>query len=140
MIRIIDLQKNFQKTKALNKVSITIPKGVITGLAGPNGCGKTTLIKSILGLVIPDSGEILIQEKTIKGECTYRQNIGYMPQNPDFPENLSIAELLNLIEDVRGTKAPLKQNLIELFGLKKIKSIVNLEFFPEVQNKKLLPF
>lgn len=117
MIEIVKLQKSFRNLKVLDEISFSVAKGQVTGIVGPNGCGKTTLIKSILGLVIPDSGEIKIQNKSIQDGWSYRNDIGYMPQNPEFPGNLTIQELFDLLEDVRGRKATLRKYLSELFEL-----------------------
>ena len=57
--------KNFEKSKALNDVSFSIPKNSSVGLLGPNGCGKTTTIGMMLGLVTPSNGEILIENKNL---------------------------------------------------------------------------
>lgn len=58
MIEIINLHKRFGKLEVLKNVSITCKKGQCIALIGPNGCGKTTLIKAILGMVLPDKGSI----------------------------------------------------------------------------------
>lgn len=117
MIQVVDLEKNFRQVRALRGVSLDVPSGQITGLLGPNACGKTTLIKSILGLVVPDGGKILIDGRPVLGEWTYRQKLGYMPQNPDFPVNLTISELLDMLEDIRDSRAIRRRELVELFEL-----------------------
>lgn len=117
MIQIMQLSKSYGSQKVLSEVSLELRKGQITGLVGPNGCGKTTLIKTILGLVIPDEGKVLVDEKSIADTFLYRENIGYLPQNPDFPANLSIHELLDMLEDVREQKAASKLELLRLFQL-----------------------
>lgn len=120
MIEVTGLSKSFGPIKAVNDVSIAIPGGVITGLVGPNGCGKTTLIKSLLGLVIPDSGTIRVQGEVIENSFKYRSKIGYMPQNPEFPENLSIGELLTMLEDLRDQRAIRRTELSDLLGVGKL--------------------
>lgn len=118
MIRIRDISKSFGPLKVLDGVSFDIGDGQIVGLVGPNGCGKTTLIKTVLGLVLPDSGEILIDGRDALTSFSHRAQIGYMPQNPNFPANLTISELLSMIEDVRGQKAVDREELTELFHLR----------------------
>ncbi|HEY8269334.1 MAG TPA: ABC transporter ATP-binding protein [Pseudobdellovibrionaceae bacterium] len=117
MIEIKNLYKAYRMQSALAGVTLSVRRGTITGLVGPNGCGKTTLIKSILGLVVPDEGEVRVADKSISEGPLYRELIGYMPQNPDFPSNLSIYELLEMLEDVRGRRAPNKHDLLKLFDL-----------------------
>jgi Cu-processing system ATP-binding protein len=116
-LEIQSLQKRYARTQALKGVSLQMRPGRVTGILGPNGCGKTTLIKSVLGLVVPDRGNILMNGVDILGSCEYRRAIGYMPQNPDFPGNLKISEILNLLENVRAQKAARREELCALFDL-----------------------
>lgn len=117
MIKIQNVKKKYGSITALNGVSFDIAMGKVTGLVGPNGCGKTTLIKSVLGLVVPDEGEIFVNEMLVRNDWEYRRQIGYMPQNPEFPDNLTINELLDLLVDIRGSEAPLREELFKLFNL-----------------------
>ena len=80
MIEIKNVSKKFGKLQALDKLNLTLQQGECVALIGPNGCGKTTLIKSILGMVLPDEGEIIFNGKSIKHDINYRNEIGYMPQ------------------------------------------------------------
>jgi len=101
MIQISNLRKRFGKFNVLKSVNLYLKRDQIIALIGPNGCGKTTLIKSILGMVIPDEGEITVQGKSISGQWMYRDSIGYMPQMGRYPENLSVAQIFNMIKDIR---------------------------------------
>ena len=65
MITFKNLEKKFGKFHVLKNISLKVQPGKITAIVGPNGSGKTTIIKSILGLVKPDSGDILIDDKSI---------------------------------------------------------------------------
>ena len=85
MIQITDLYKKFGKLQVLRALTLIIPSGGVTAILGPNASGKTTLIKSILGLVRPDSGTITIDGKDVLGGTAYRRDIGYMPQIARFP-------------------------------------------------------
>jgi Cu-processing system ATP-binding protein len=116
MIEITNLHKNFGKVEVLDDVSLTIDEKGIFAILGPNGSGKTTLIKSILGMVIPQTGDIKIDSKSILGKWDYRKEIDYLPQIAQFPDNITVMELLQMIKNLRGKKAN-DQELIELFKL-----------------------
>lgn len=116
MIEINNLRKRFGKVEVLEGVSLQIKESGIFAILGPNGSGKTTLIKSILGMVIPQSGAIHINGQSVKGQWNYRQDINYLPQIARFPENLSVAELIRMIKNLRGKSAD-DQSLIRLFKL-----------------------
>jgi Cu-processing system ATP-binding protein len=116
MIEITNLHKKYGKVEVLDSVSLSIQEKGIFAILGPNGSGKTTLIKCILGMVIPQSGDILINGVNVKGKFDYRKNIDYLPQIAQFPENLTVSELLRMIKNLRSKKA--KDNeLISLFKL-----------------------
>jgi len=116
MIEIRGIQKNFGKLEVLKGFDFSLSVGKITAILGPNGSGKTTFIKSILGLVIPSAGEIQFEEKSIYKGWNYRKHIGYLPQIARFPENLKVKEIFKLIEDVRGEVGNTEE-LIDLFDL-----------------------
>ncbi len=67
MIRVENLSKHFGGLKAVNKISVKIAKGSITGLIGPNGAGKTTLFNTIAGLYQPTSGQVYLGTEEITG-------------------------------------------------------------------------
>lgn len=118
MIEISKVTKRFGKLAALKEVSTTCNKGEVIALIGANGCGKTTLIKSILGMVVPDEGEILFNKKSIKKDWLYRKNIGYMPQIGRYPENMTIAQVLDMLKDIRKTpEQSLDEDLYHAFKL-----------------------
>ena len=116
MIKIENLHKKYGRNKILTGVDLSIPKEGIFAILGPNGSGKTTLIKSILGMVIPEQGEICINGKAIHSNGLYRKNIDYLPQIANFPGNLGVRELIDMIIDLRGIIAK-EEELIQLFGL-----------------------
>ncbi len=123
MIKIENISKIFSKQVVLDKVNLTTEKARCIALIGPNASGKTTLIKSILGLVIPNEGSITIMGKPIYKEYLYRQHIGYMPQIGRYPDNMTIAQLFKMIVDLRKTKwEECDLDLINLFEIDKINS------------------
>lgn len=117
MIQIDRLSKSFKEKKVLNQLSLTLKTGEITAIVGPNACGKTTLIRSILGLVIPDSGTIAFDGVPQDSAGQFRRAIGYMPQVPAFPNNLTARELFDMLEDLRQEKGVFKQELIDYFSM-----------------------
>ncbi|MEY8847937.1 ABC transporter ATP-binding protein [Psychroserpens sp. XS_ASV72] len=116
MVEITDLQKAFGKNQVLNGIDLTINKGGIFAVLGPNGSGKTTIIKSVLGMVIPDGGDIKVFDTNIKRNSSYRKKIDYLPQIANFPSNLKVIELIKMIKDLRGQTDKDKE-LIEIFRL-----------------------
>ena len=102
MVEILDLHKKFGKNNVLNGVDLNINEGGIFAVLGPNGSGKTTIIKSILGMVIPDNGTIKVFNTNIKKNSNYRSKIDYLPQIANFPSNLKVIELIKMIKDLRG--------------------------------------
>ncbi len=121
MIIASNVSKKFGKLKALDDVSVTCIKGECIALIGPNGCGKTTLIKSILGMVVCDSGFITFNGNNIRHDWKYRARIGYMPQIGRYPENMTIGQVLDMMKDIRGCKNEVvDEELISQFGLKDI--------------------
>ena len=120
MITVTNISKQFGKLTALNKVSTTCDKGECIALIGPNGRGKTTLIKSILGMVLPDSGTISFNGKNIAGSWQYRDEIGYMPQIGKYPDNMTIGQILDMMKDIRNKNTALDDDLIQSFSIDKL--------------------
>lgn len=120
MITIKNISKTFGKSTVLNNLNLTFNKGECIALIGPNGCGKTTLIKSILGMVIPTKGDILFQNKSILGQFDYREKIGYMPQIGKYPDYMSIGQILKMMKTIRNSNQNLDEELIREFELEKI--------------------
>jgi Cu-processing system ATP-binding protein len=123
MISVQNISKQFGRFKVLSDVSFDCRRGECIALIGPNGSGKTTVIKSILGMVIPDSGTICFEGKSITNDWLYRNNIGYMPQIGRYPENMSIGQVLDMMKDIR--KLPENRIDNELFEAFKITSLLD---------------
>jgi Cu-processing system ATP-binding protein len=120
MIQTIDLCKNFGKLQALDHVNLSLKKGECVALIGPNACGKTTLIKSMLGMVIPSAGEIMFREKKIAHDYEYRRHIGYMPQIGRYPQNMKIGQVVEMIRSIRNAESPIDEDLLFEFKLKEL--------------------
>lgn len=117
MIKLEGLTKQFSSQVVLNNLDLEIPTGRATGIVGPNGSGKTTMIKHLLGLVKPDKGSIYINDQKLNGHWDYRKNIGYMPQMARYPENMKVSELINFIKEIREGQPADEHKLIDYFGL-----------------------
>ena len=117
MITFDSVTKRFGDQPVLRGVDLAVRPGRVTAILGPNGAGKTTLIKCVLGLVRPDAGRIGIGGETIGDDPHYRERIGYMPQIARFPENLTAAELLAMLRELRRDAAAVDDSLIRAFAL-----------------------
>lgn len=117
MIEIKHVSKQFGKLSVLKDINLNLSKGECIAMIGPNGCGKTTLIKSILGMVIPGKGDILVDGKSIKNEFEYRNGIGYMPQIGRYPDNMNIGQIIQMMKDIRSSAKLLDEELYHRFSL-----------------------
>jgi len=121
VISIAGLSKRYGAHEVLRGLDLEVATGRVTAIVGPNGTGKTTLIKSILGLVRPDAGTITVDGTVVGDGCDYRARIGYMPQVPRFPQNLTGAELLAMLRDMRDGRVtegqPIDEELVDRFQL-----------------------
>ncbi|MDQ6530813.1 ABC transporter ATP-binding protein [Flavobacterium sp. LHD-85] len=120
MITLKNINKKFGRLQVLQDVNLEFKAGECIALIGPNGCGKTTLIKSILGMVLPDSGDILLHDESILKKFEYRNTIGYMPQIGRYPDNMTIAQIIEMIKQIRNSKKELDEDLIRTFKLDKM--------------------
>lgn len=118
MISIENIRKKFGKLNVLEGVSFDLDKPGVVAVLGPNGSGKTTILKIILGMVLPNEGKIVLNQTPVLGKWQYRQRVGYLPQIARFPENLTVRELIAMIKNLRGQTAN-EQELIDMFGLEK---------------------
>ena len=102
MIEIKNVSKTYNgKKKVLNNVSFKIESGEIFAFIGHNGAGKTTMIKSIMGILDFEEGDILIDNKSIKEEpLECKKIMAYVPDNPDLYENMRAIDFINFICDM----------------------------------------
>jgi len=114
------LSKSFGKLKALDGVSVKMEAGQAVSLVGPNGSGKTTFLKCLLGLVIPDSGELTLNGQRILGTWDYRRHIGYMPQIGRYPDNMRVGQLFDMVKEIRRNSFHhLDEDLMQAFEVAK---------------------
>ena len=105
IIEVKKLNKIYDKTIAVKDLSFVINKGKIIGLLGPNGCGKTTTIAMILGLVKPTSGEVLIKGKNIEKErIKLLEKMNFISPYVELPKKLTVEENLKVYAGLYGIK------------------------------------
>ena len=110
--------------KVIDNLSLTIDDGIVFGFIGPNGAGKTTTLEMITGVLNIDSGDILIDGKSIiKNPIEAKKKFGFVPDSPDVFEKLTGLEYLNFIGDVYDV--PPKQRLEKVEYLAKEFNIYN---------------
>lgn len=122
MIQLEQVCKNFGKLEVLSSVDLTLESGQCIALIGPNGCGKTTLIKSMLGMVIPDSGSIRVDGVESIHQHIHRAKLGYMPQIGRYPGNLTIGQLIDMVRNLRPLQLQYDEFLIDAFNLRSMQS------------------
>ncbi len=113
-----NLSKTFPAEKttvqALHGVSFEVEAGSVTGLIGPDAAGKTTLIRLIAGLLVPDEGRITVLDiDAVADPLKVQQNIGYMPQRFGLYEELSVQENLDLYADLQGVPVSARKGRYE---------------------------
>ena len=98
ILSVKNLNKSFGDFKAVNNMNLQVNQGDIYGFLGPNGAGKSTTLRMVLGLIKPDSGEILINGKSNSGsKRNFLTSIGALIEKPDFYKNLSAYDNLKIL-------------------------------------------
>ncbi|HOV28977.1 MAG TPA: LPS export ABC transporter ATP-binding protein [Synergistales bacterium] len=127
VLRAVELQKSYKGRQVVGSVSIEVRQGEIVGLLGPNGAGKTTTFYMIVGLVRPDAGEILIDDREITTLPMYkraRMGVGYLQQEASVFRNLTVRENLELVlqelEKTPAERARMIDHLVAEFGIDRI--------------------
>jgi lipopolysaccharide export system ATP-binding protein len=118
------IAKAYDKRAVLHDVSLSVSRGEVVGLLGPNGAGKTTCFYSIMGLVKPDSGRILLDGEDITELPMYRRAIlglGYLPQETSIFRGLTVEQnilaVLEVSEPDRQARRDRLEQLLQEFGL-----------------------
>lgn len=113
MIQISNIEKRFGEVTALNKVSLSVPRGELFGLIGPDGAGKTTLFRIISSLMIPDAGEAKVAGlDVVKDYVAIRRLVGYMPGRFSLYQDLSVLENLSFFASIFRTTIDENYDLI----------------------------
>lgn len=116
------LSRNFGDVKAIQSLDLQVDTGSIYGFLGPNGCGKTTTIRLMTGLLKPSDGKVSVLGYSLPKESeALRFNIGYMTQKFSLYDDLTVKENLNFLADIYGidvrTKTRRVEELIDTYGL-----------------------
>lgn len=128
-LAVVSIAKSYDKRVVLSDISLSVDKGEVVGLLGPNGAGKTTCFYSVMGLVKPDHGRIMLDGQDITGLPMYRRAIlglGYLPQETSIFRGMSVEQNINAVLEMVEPSKPSRQarleQLLEEFGLTRLRS------------------
>ncbi len=123
-LNVVSIAKSYDKKVVLSDVSLHVAKGEVLGLLGPNGAGKTTCFYSIMGLVKPNSGRIMLDGVDITPLPMYL-GLGYLPQETSIFRGMTVEQnikaVLELVEPVVEARAARLETLLEEFGLTRLR-------------------
>ena len=127
-LAVVSIAKAYDKRPVLTDVSVSVGRGEVVGLLGPNGAGKTTCFYSVMGLVKPDSGRIMLDGDDITGLPMYRRavlGLGYLPQETSIFRGLSVEKniltVLELVEPDAAARQKRLDQLLDEFGLTRLR-------------------
>ncbi len=127
-LAVVSIAKSYDKKAVLTDVSLGVDRGEVLGLLGPNGAGKTTCFYSIMGLVKPDSGRILLDGNDITSLPMYRRAIlglGYLPQETSIFRGLTVCQnimaVLELAEPDRKAREERLEQLLAEFHIERLR-------------------
>ncbi|WBY17946.1 LPS export ABC transporter ATP-binding protein [Erythrobacteraceae bacterium WH01K] len=127
-LEVVSIAKSYDKRAILTDISLTVGKGEVLGLLGPNGAGKTTCFYSIMGLVKPDAGRILMDGEDVTALPMYRRAIlglGYLPQETSIFRGMTVEQNINSVlelnEPDKATRRAELERLLDEFGLQRLR-------------------
>jgi lipopolysaccharide export system ATP-binding protein len=127
-LSVVSIAKSYDRKTVLADVSLSVERGEVVGLLGPNGAGKTTCFYSIMGLVRPDSGRILLDGQDITSLPMYRRAIlglGYLPQETSIFRGMTVAQnimaVLEVSEPKRRIRAERLEQLLSEFNIERLR-------------------
>src|SRR5580693_2043624 len=103
-IEIRDVSKSFSAVRAVDDLTLTVPAGSTYGFIGPNGSGKTTTLRMILNILLPDSGVIAVFGHT--GTAPSRDRVGYLPEERGLYKRMKLGALLQYFGRLKGQSGP----------------------------------
>ena len=101
-IKIENYSKNIGKNKVLSDVDLTLESGIVYGLKGKNGSGKTMLMRAISGLITPTTGKVTIDDKVLGKDISFPESIGILIENPSFLPQYSGFDNLKMIASIKN--------------------------------------
>ena len=114
------LVKSYRQRRVVDEVGFQVNPGEIVGLLGPNGAGKTTSFRMVVGMVRPDEGQVVLEDKDITRLPIYkraRRGIAYLPQEPSIFRRMTVEDnLLAVLETIRMSRADRKARMDSLIG------------------------
>ena len=120
ILQTAELAKSYRGRRVVNGVSLKVAQGEVVGLLGPNGAGKTTSFHMIVGLIQPDSGQVLLDERDITSLPMYqraRLGISYLPQEPSVFRKLTVEEnIMAILQTVKWPRGDRRDRLEALIG------------------------
>lgn len=118
MLEIINFSKTYKGgKKAVDDLGLTVQAGDIFGFIGHNGAGKSTTIKSLVGVIDFEEGEIFVDGHSVKKDpITCKKVMAYIPDNPDLYEQLTGIQYLNFVADVFGVSVKDREERIQTYG------------------------
>lgn len=117
-IIISGLTKKYGAQKALDNVSFSIQNGEVVGLLGPNGAGKSTLMKCVTGAILPDEGEIKVDEFSVLDQpVETKKRIGFLAENNPLYYEMYVREYLKFVSNIRNESKKRIEEVIEKVGL-----------------------
>lgn len=102
MIEISNVSKHYCKTPVLRNISAQLQSGIIYGLVGANGCGKTTLMRCICGFAKPDAGFVRMDGKVIGKDCDFAPSMGIIIETPGFLSHMTARQNLSILSRITG--------------------------------------
>lgn len=128
MLRTRDIVKRYKGRTVVDGVSVQVEQGEIVGLLGPNGAGKTTTFYTIVGLIKPNEGHVLLDDQEITGLPMYKRaklGVGYLPQEASVFRKLSVEDNIRAILEMTGRskaeQATKLESLLDEFGLQHVR-------------------
>lgn len=95
-----NIRKAYDQKVAVDRLSLSVPRGVIYGIIGPNGAGKTTTIRMIMNIIVPDSGNIMFDGK--KADISFLERVGYLPEERGLYKKMTLRQVITYMAELKG--------------------------------------